>query len=75
MELMAKVNKVLMHIPWHKFISMFDEWERRLVEWIDTGGGYLETNQPAWLALISLAKNYQATGLSAPPVNICTSPV
>jgi hypothetical protein len=41
MELMAKINEILMDIPLHKFVSVFDEWKRRLIECIDTGGDYL----------------------------------
>jgi hypothetical protein len=41
MERMAKVNEILMDIPWHEFISVLDEWKRRLIECIDTRGDYL----------------------------------
>jgi hypothetical protein len=40
-QIMVKVNEILMEIPFHEFISVFDEWKRRLVECIDTGGKYL----------------------------------
>jgi hypothetical protein len=31
-QLIVKVNEILMDIPLHEFISVFDEWKRRLVE-------------------------------------------
>jgi hypothetical protein len=40
-QLMVKVNEILMDILLHEFIAVFDEWKRRLVECIDTGGNYL----------------------------------
>jgi hypothetical protein len=40
-QIMAKVNEILMGIPLHEFTSVFDEWKRRLVECMDTGGNYL----------------------------------
>jgi hypothetical protein len=40
-QLIVKLNEMLMDIPLHEFISVFDEWKRRLVECIDTGGNYL----------------------------------
>jgi hypothetical protein len=41
MELMAKVNEIFLDILLHEFISVFDEWKRRLIEFIDTAGDYL----------------------------------
>jgi hypothetical protein len=35
-QLMVKVNEILMDIPLHEFISVFDECKLRLVECIDT---------------------------------------
>jgi hypothetical protein len=35
MGVMAKANKILMDIPLHDFVSVFDEWKRRLVEPMD----------------------------------------
>jgi hypothetical protein len=43
-QLMVKVNEILMDIPLHEFISVFDEWKRRLVECIDAGWNYLYTD-------------------------------
>jgi hypothetical protein len=40
-QIMVKVNEILMDIPLHEFISVFDEWKRRLAEFIDTGVNYL----------------------------------
>jgi hypothetical protein len=40
-QIMVKVNKILMEIHFHEFISVFEEWKPRLVECIDTGGNYL----------------------------------
>jgi hypothetical protein len=40
-QLMVKVNEILMDIALHEFISVFDDWKRRFVECIDTGGNYL----------------------------------
>jgi hypothetical protein len=41
MEVKSKVYEILMDIPLHEFISVFDEWMRRLREYIDNGGKYL----------------------------------
>jgi hypothetical protein len=41
MQLMAKVNEMLMDMPLHEFISVLDEWKRRLVECIEAGDDYL----------------------------------
>jgi hypothetical protein len=41
METKSKVYEILMDILLHGFISMFDEWMRRLRECIDRGGEYL----------------------------------
>jgi hypothetical protein len=40
-QIMVTVNEILMEIPFHEFVSVFDKWKRRLVECIDTGGNYL----------------------------------
>jgi hypothetical protein len=40
-QLMVKVNEILMDIPLHEFISVFDEWKRRLVKCVDIGRNYL----------------------------------
>jgi hypothetical protein len=69
MERMAKVNQILMDIPLREFISVFDQWMRRVVECIDTGGDYLSKDQSRWLALVSLAKTHHAIGLSAASVD------
>jgi hypothetical protein len=51
---MVKVNEILMDIPLHDFILVFDEWKRRLAKCIDTGWNYLSTDLILWLALVSL---------------------
>jgi hypothetical protein len=40
----------------HVFISVFDEWMRRIRECIDSGGEYIWTNQPTSLDLLPMEK-------------------
>jgi histone-lysine N-methyltransferase SETMAR len=41
MKVKSKVYEILMNIPLHVFISVFDEWMRRIRECIDSGGEYI----------------------------------
>jgi hypothetical protein len=41
MDRIGKINEIHMDIPLDEFISVFGEWKRRLVEWIERGRDYV----------------------------------
>jgi hypothetical protein len=40
MEVKSKVYEILIDIPLHEFISVFNKWMRRIHECIDSGDEY-----------------------------------
>jgi hypothetical protein len=70
MQIMAKVNRNLRHIPLLEFISAFRAWKCRLVECIETGEKCFYTDQSLWLPLFLWPRNIElshATRLSGAP--------
>jgi hypothetical protein len=57
MKMMSTVYEMLMDIPLHEFISVFDERMHRLRECIDSGEQYLSSDQPTSFDLRPLEKN------------------
>jgi hypothetical protein len=53
-EVKSKVSEILIDIPLHIFISIFDEWMSRLRECIDSGDEYLQSRQPTSFDLLPM---------------------
>jgi hypothetical protein len=57
-----------MDILLHEFISVFDEWMRRLRECVGRRGEYFWIDQPTSLEFLPLENTDRTTRLSTPPV-------